>query len=185
MIHTLQLRKVKCVHELAPNTGCWGYSWNLDLSHRSSKSRPLTSIPRCLSTSEPITRRKGKDHTAKMFTGVTGAYTAPPVAQMVKNLPAMQKTWVDPWIRNIPWRRKWQPTSEFLPGESLGPRSLVGYSPWGHKESDTTEATEHARKCYRWNVFLAKDHIERVWLPLMQKAPLPQKPHQIQSAQPL
>ena len=144
MIHTLQLRKVKCVHELAPNTGCWGYSWNLDLSHRSSKSRPLTSIPRCLSTSEPITRRKGKDHTAKMFTGVTGAYTAPPVAQMVKNLPAMQKTWVDPWIRNIPWRRKWQPTSEFLPGESHGQRSLGGLQSMGSQRVEHDWVTNTA-----------------------------------------
>ena len=39
----------------------------------------------------------------------------------------------------VAWRRKWQPTSVFLPGESQGQRSLVGYSPWGHKESDTTE----------------------------------------------
>ena len=37
------------------------------------------------------------------------------------------------------WRRKWQPTPVFLPGESHGWRSLVGYSPWGHKESDMTE----------------------------------------------
>ena len=43
-----------------------------------------------------------------------------------------------------PWGRKWQPTPVFLPGESHGQRSLAGYSPWGHKESDTTEATEHA-----------------------------------------
>ena len=39
----------------------------------------------------------------------------------------------------IPWRRKWQPTPVFLPGASHGQRSLAGYSPWGHKESDTTE----------------------------------------------
>ena len=37
------------------------------------------------------------------------------------------------------WRRKWQPTPVFWPGESHGQRSLVGYSPWGRKESDTTE----------------------------------------------
>ena len=37
------------------------------------------------------------------------------------------------------WRRKWQPTPVFLPGKSHGRRSLVGYSPWGGKESDTTE----------------------------------------------
>ena len=39
------------------------------------------------------------------------------------------------------WRRKWQPTPVFLPGESHGQRSLMGCSPWGHTESDTTEAT--------------------------------------------
>ena len=38
-----------------------------------------------------------------------------------------------------PWRRKWQPTPVLLPGNSHGWRSLVGYSPWSHKESDTTE----------------------------------------------
>ena len=45
----------------------------------------------------------------------------------------------DPWARKIPWRRKWQPTPVFLPGESHGWRSLEGYSPWDCKESDMTE----------------------------------------------
>ena len=45
----------------------------------------------------------------------------------------------NPWVRKIPWRRKWQPTPILLPEKSHGWRSLVGYSPWGHKESDTTE----------------------------------------------
>ena len=45
----------------------------------------------------------------------------------------------DPWVRKIPWRRIWQPTPVFLPGKSHGWRSLTGYSPWGRKESDTTE----------------------------------------------
>ena len=44
----------------------------------------------------------------------------------------------DPWARKI-WRRKWQPTPVFLPGKWHGQRSLVGYSLWGCKESDTTE----------------------------------------------
>ena len=39
--------------------------------------------------------------------------------------------------------RKWQPTPVFLPGESHGQRSLEGYSPWGRKESDTTEQLTH------------------------------------------
>ena len=45
----------------------------------------------------------------------------------------------DPWARKISWRRKWQPTPVFLPGKCHGERSLAGYSPWGRKESDTTE----------------------------------------------
>ena len=44
-----------------------------------------------------------------------------------------------PWVGKILWRRKWQPTPVFLPGESHGQRSLAGYSPWGRKKSDTTE----------------------------------------------
>ena len=45
----------------------------------------------------------------------------------------------DPWVGKIPWSRKWQPTPVFLPGEFYGQRSLVGYNPWGSKESDTTQ----------------------------------------------
>ena len=41
------------------------------------------------------------------------------------------------WVGKIPWRRKWQPTPVLLPGESHGQRSLVGYSPWGHENSQT------------------------------------------------
>ena len=67
---------------------------------------------------------------------------------VVKNLPAnvgdIREHEFDPWVRKIPWRRTWQPTPVFLPGESHGQRSLGYYSPWSHKESDTTEATEHA-----------------------------------------
>ena len=44
-----------------------------------------------------------------------------------------------PWIGQIPWRRKWQPTPVFLHGKSCRLRSLAGCSPWGHKELDTTE----------------------------------------------
>ena len=63
---------------------------------------------------------------------------------MVKNLPANAEDVRDgggfnPWVGMIPWRRTWQPTLVFLPGESYGQRSLVGYSPWGCKEADRTE----------------------------------------------
>ena len=45
----------------------------------------------------------------------------------------------DSWVGKIPWRRKWQPAPVSLPGKFHGRRSLAGYSPWGHKESDMTE----------------------------------------------
>ena len=44
----------------------------------------------------------------------------------------------DPWVGKIPWRRKWQPTPVFLTGEPHVQRSLVGYSPWGCQELDST-----------------------------------------------
>ena len=61
------------------------------------------------------------------------------VAQTLKNLPAMWETqaqslgWEDPWEKGMTTH------SVFLPGESHGQRSLMGYSPWGHKESDSTK----------------------------------------------
>ena len=67
---------------------------------------------------------------------------------MVKNSPASagdMRLRFDPWVRKIAWRRAWQPTPVFLPRGPHGQRSLVGYSPWGHKQSDTTEATDHTR----------------------------------------
>ena len=45
----------------------------------------------------------------------------------------------DSWVEKIPWRRKWLPTPVFLPGKSHGQRSLVGYSLWDRKDSDTAE----------------------------------------------
>ena len=58
--------------------------------------------------------------------------------QVVKNCLQCRRPGFDPWVGKIPWRREGQPTLVFLPGESHGQRSLVGYSPWGHKELDMT-----------------------------------------------
>ena len=52
----------------------------------------------------------------------------------------------NPWIRKIPWNRKWQPTPVFLSGKFHGQWSLVGYNLWSSKESDMTEQT-HIREC--------------------------------------
>ena len=61
------------------------------------------------------------------------------VTQTVKNLPAVWDTWVQFLCWDDPWKRQWLPTPVFLPGEFHEERSLVGNSPWGHKESDTTD----------------------------------------------
>ena len=45
----------------------------------------------------------------------------------------------NPWVKKIPWRKKWQPTPVLLSGKFHGQRSLAGYSPWDHKELDMTE----------------------------------------------
>ena len=55
---------------------------------------------------------------------------------MVENPHAGAEMRFDPWVRKVPWRRKWQPTLVFLPGEPH-----LGYSPWGCKELDMTEVT--------------------------------------------
>ena len=63
----------------------------------------------------------------------------------------------------IPWRRAWQPTPVFLPGESHGQMSLVGYSPWSRKDWDTTErlsTAHHHGKIYSL-------HVQEVWIRLI------------------
>ena len=62
-----------------------------------------------------------------------------------KVCPQFRRPGFNPWVGEIPWRKAWQPTPVLLPGESHGQRNLVGYSPWDHKESDTTEhlSTQH------------------------------------------
>ena len=50
-----------------------------------------------------------------------------------------KKRGFNPWVRKIPWSRRWQPTPVFLPGKFHGQRSLAGYNSQGHKELDTTE----------------------------------------------
>ena len=60
----------------------------------------------------------------------------------------------NPWVGKIPWKRKGQPNPVFCTGESHGQRSLVGYCPWDHKESDRTKATQYIT-CM-WNLHMTK-----------------------------
>ena len=71
---------------------------------------------------------------------------------VVKNLPANAGDRgtgfnpFDPWVRKIPWSRKWQPAPIFCPGKSHGQRSLAGHTSWDLKESDMTERLKHTQR---------------------------------------
>ena len=115
---------------------------------------------------------------------------------MVKNLPANSGQARDafhPWVRKIPWRRAWQPTPVFLPGESHGQRSLVGYSTRGCKESDTSESThacmlhwaplhsvppngefnDFAIWAHLWCNILPAEFVALSWAPGLEENPVP------------
>ena len=64
----------------------------------------------------------------------------------------------DPWVRKIPWRREWQSTSVFLPRKCYGQRSLVDYSPWGHRELDMTwQLSPHGHTDYCIGIVLVNN----------------------------
>ena len=88
-----------------------------------------------------------------------------PGGSVVNNPPPMQETGDAGsilWGGKIPWRRKWQPTPAFLPGESHGQRILAGYSPWGHKEPDTTEQLSTYIVIFRQEYLLQPRRIYRI-----------------------
>ena len=88
----------------------------------------------CLSSTCP--------HTAincEMFPGESLLNVGLMVAQMAKNHLQCRRSGFNPWVRKILWRREWLATPVLLPEEFQGQRSLASYSPWGPKESDTTE----------------------------------------------
>ena len=105
----------------------------------------------CLPHSHSVTMNPGLPQCLQSFPGLSLSHSlsyfrASLVAQLVKKKKKKKKTrlqcrklWFNSWAGKIPWRRAWQPTPVFLPGESHGQRSLADYSPWGHKESDTAE----------------------------------------------
>ena len=78
-----------------------------------------------------------------------------PYVSALKNPPAVRRCrghGFNPWAGKIPWRRKWQPTPEFLSGKSPGQRSLVDYSPQGCNEWDTTEGVSMQTLSTLWGV---------------------------------
>ena len=118
------------------NTAGWPAVSEAHISVRSPSTATSSSERRALKTSPAETR-------TQLWSSGTNI-----VEWMISGLPwwlsgkestcQWRRCGFDPWVRKIPWREKWQPTPVFLPGKSHGQRSLVGYSPWGHKELDMT-----------------------------------------------
>ena len=103
----------------------WHFRWEADLSMWIINRRNL--VPGTLLVS-----------CCRRHTGVLGGASSKEPARQSRRL---ERRGFDPWFGKIHWRRKWQPIPVFLPWESHGQRNLAGYSPWGHTELDTTEAT--------------------------------------------
>ena len=98
-----------------------------------------SSPPSCLSLFFPTPLSLGflgLFETTQLY-GPSGASGKEPACQCRRH----NRPGFNPWVAKIPWRRAQQPTPVFLPGKSQGQRTLVGFGPKGHKESDITEVT--------------------------------------------
>ena len=87
------------------------------------------------------------------------------MAQMVKSLPAVQETWIRSLGQEDPLEKEMAPTPVFLPGKSQGQRSLVDYSPWGHKESDMTEQLHFKEERKRGKGFIKINTTKEIKIP--------------------
>ena len=112
------------------------WSWKLDNyipEFKNSNIVDMCSIPgQSLDFHIPLLM--GKETEGQGFPGVSAGRNPPTNARDTGSVPGLGR---------FPWRRKWQPAPVFLPGKFHGHRSLVGYSPWGCKELDTTEWLIH------------------------------------------
>ena len=128
--------------------------WRLRSALASCQCYPVTSNP-CLSTTDPQTPSqepwpypKWKNKQTKMLIFTKGGKVEKINLDLLRwsriHLQC-RRPGFNPWVGKVPWRREWQPTPVFLPGEFHGQRILVGYSPWGHKEARLSEWHFHHR----------------------------------------
>ena len=118
-----------------------------DAAAQTKLDLPLPQL-RALRTKESNPTRLGPSHTSRAPCLLESLEHHPVLHMSNEGFPGgtcqfgrHKRRGFDSCVRRIPWRNKWQPTPVFLPGESHGQRSLVGYGSWGHKELDTTNAT--------------------------------------------
>ena len=122
-------------HPVGSRQGCYEASYNMPNRAHHTQS----TIEPTMSTGAQAEKRWAE--ALKVSTHPRSEFPQPLL--LLLRLPQWRRRF-DPWVRKIPWRGAWQPTPVSLPGKSRGQRSLVGYSPRDHKESDTTDATEQA-----------------------------------------
>ena len=101
-----------------------------------SKSQALTPLPK---------RRQRSNRTSNVLYTLVGL---PRQLRWERIHLQSRRSGFNPWAWEMPWRREWQPTPVFLPGESHGQRSLAGYSPQDNKESGTTERLTLSLFCF-------------------------------------
>ena len=126
--------------EFSRHKDCTGLSFPGDLPHPETETQSLVSpawAGRFFPTEPP-----GKP----ICVGIADFLVA---QRAVENLPAHAGDTGSIWARQNPWRRQWQSTTVFLLGNSHGQRSLVGYSPWGHKRVRHDLATKQAMIKYK------------------------------------
>ena len=117
------------------------YFWNEDLCYRVTDIRlHYNCLFTCLYFLLHCYNKRTKNWYLFIHLPISVGYLG---GSVVKNPPCqcrrLRRLRFHPWVRKIPWSREWQPTAVFLPGEFPKQRSLADYSPWGRKESVTTE----------------------------------------------
>ena len=120
---------------------CWNQSRQLLLQRQDQIGRLLQSALSTLGPSWVTALSQTPKPLEVIVLGWVSGFLGLPKWRSGKEPSCQCRGFLDPWSRKIFWRRKWQSTPVFLPGKSNGQRSLAGYSPWGHKELDTTEHT--------------------------------------------
>ena len=91
------------------------------------------------------------------------------VAQIVKNLPACRKPGFNPLVGRIPWKRKWQSTPAFLPGEFHGQRSLMGHSSWNHRVGHDWVTNTFTLSLSMTSCWLQRQSHSKLWCYLLKK----------------
>ena len=136
----LQARRLEWVAISSSRESSWPRSPTLQADSFPSEPLLLTLDEGYLLTAAPPDLERGVaplglpasvQPTEKIISGFVTYLWASQVVQLIRTSCQCNRCRFDPWVGKIPWRKKWQPTPEFLSGESHGLRSLAGYSPQG------------------------------------------------------